>query len=228
MAMNEWEEGTLVLPSAEFSKLRRELVNQHNAHQNELFEQSKRVYQEVKNTPNLKAIQQNHNGLNFRIWDVGQQLRLNETDVAAILGALLKYTPGTGNPPTLKAPLKKDFPQVKVATDELSNDEVSLTFNAKTREVVWCVPENKGAIGRAWKSHLGRGFKQALSQVKWTRDTGGVFLGGDESQREADHSYAGGGSSISQHFGPRGEKAYEDHHGYNPRTKTLVRQRAFR
>jgi hypothetical protein len=114
----------------------------------------------------------------------------------------------------LRAPKKKDYPPLPMSTTQFDCDDASLTIDAKTREVHWYVGRNNHAVDHAWASPLGKAFEKALTQVAWTRGTGGSFNYSNEYDEEAAMDHGGAAVSISRAFGPEGKKNQEDQYGF--------------
>ena len=86
---------------------------------------------------------------------------------------------------TPRQPRKNDFPLL--GRDKKSIDvggEACIAFNDDSRTVVWRVSENNHACDYAHEHPMGKAFFQAMSQVNWTRGTGGTIIGNDEYNQD--------------------------------------------
>lgn len=80
-------------------------------------------------------------------------------------------------------------------------EEATISFN--DRKVTWAVSENNHAVERAHDAPLSRVFFGELSKVRWTRGTGGTFVGNNEYNR--DNLDSGGGANYTtSRYGPAG------------------------
>jgi len=78
--------------------------------------------------------------------------------------------------------------------------EGQITFINGAKSVVWYVDENNRSVERCRKSKVGQLFFTMLSNVEWTRNTGGEIVGKDEYNRDDD--YAGGsGNYVTGSYG---------------------------
>jgi hypothetical protein len=143
----------------------------------------------------------------------------------AATSLVLPYPSKPGETRAVRAPRKSALSPVPMSTQAFSNGACSIRIDPATRTLHWDVDRSSHAVDRARDSYLGRALFQALAKVAWTRGTGGVFRSSDEYGEEAAMEHGGNPVNISSHFGPLGEKEFEAHSGYNPRTMKI---KAFR
>jgi hypothetical protein len=122
---------------------------------------------------------------------------------------------------------KKDFapiPPSKMDRMRAGYDGM-LSFDSKERTVTWSVSENNRAVDDARESFVGELFFKVLSQVNWTRGTGGVIVGNDEYNRDAGSDYEGGGGNYrTASFGPLGERDEIGGEGNSVKRRALRRR----
>lgn len=121
----------------------------------------------------------------------------------------------------LKVPKKKDYPLLPMSTTSFQCSDASLTINQEERTVEWYVDRNNHAVDHAWESVLGQSFEKALSEITWTRGTGGSFRKTDEYAEDAAMEHGYSPITISRSFGPRGDRQYEDETGIKRRGSKL-------
>lgn len=176
------EYGRITIPSAEIVPLRKRIVRTHNEAQEALRTRFNglldRMRQLLKNDVPLH--------------DIGDRLGFNE-DMWSLIRA--KYNRETGY---IKKCYKKDLDTKKLSAQRvtLTDEDLTVTIDTKSRTLIWRVSENNRAVERARRSALGKSTERALSRVKWTRNSGGVVKYQDEYQRD---SFTG--PTISARYG---------------------------
>jgi hypothetical protein len=80
--------------------------------------------------------------------------------------------------------LKSDLPFPTNRTTSFPAGEGEVRFDKDTNTVHWSTNENRDAIERAHNSVAGKALFDRIRMVKWTRNTGGVFMGNDENAAE--------------------------------------------
>lgn len=108
---------------------------------------------------------------------------------------------------TLRKPLKKDFPKFTTASYhfEVDGGQASISLDNEARTAVWNVSENNHAVENAHESAMGKLFFKALDAIVWTRNTGGVLVGNDETERYS-RAEGGGANYVTYRYGPLGTK----------------------
>jgi len=121
----------------------------------------------------------------------------------------------------------KDLPQAQATnrTVAFSNDDGSVTINGRT--LIYRSNYGNKSVDFFRGSVLGRALFKALDQIRWTRGSGGVITYTDEYMRETMDAGAMV-NSISNWFGPLGEREYERVRGWNPRTLRVVYRSSLR
>lgn len=204
MSKNEWEGGTLKLPTAAWKPFRDGLAKAYNAQQTRRYELALKVHawlmgEKAKAPRGAFVFRTAYLALTNGGSGLAQDLRKAEfLDEYALDGVL--FSKGKNG---LILPKKKDFPlAVATKTESYLVDEgqASIRLVPKTRQVVWHVSENNHAVDSAWESPLGKAFYALLSKVTWTRGTGGEFIGNDE-YNEDNRDEGGGANYVTHRFG---------------------------
>lgn len=202
MARYEHERGEFTIPSTEWAGFKKQLREAVNRTSEKRFHLAIKVYTHLKSAkikPSAAAeearrfIEREDRGSFY----TGS--RFTDEDICEAIEAAVK-TDWQTKRTKIRKPLKKDFPTAGNNVDHLEDGEASISFDNKTRRVVWNVPENNHACDTARESSLGKALFSALKSVKWTRTTGGSILGNDEYNRDADYE-GGGGNYVKERFG---------------------------
>lgn len=241
MSRNEWESGTVVLPTAALTKIKKTVRDQCATFHIDVRGEVGRIHRDVgQGTRSVKTYQQrldaarstsNRFGASTHTSAYRQTVRATaEAVIEAMLWSTSDKT-ATVHKPTV-AEVAKYAPSVtsKTSTFAVTSADgypaASISFEGRT--VRWSVSENNHAVDHARDSVLATIFFAALDKVTWTRDTGGSIVGNDEYNREADY-VGGGGNYITATYGPRGEAARATEMGvtvsrYRTLTKTTLRR----
>jgi hypothetical protein len=198
----EWEAGNIKLPSAVFSKFRRDLNTYCNQRQTNLFNKALQVFEkmvvQIKSKPSADLehdILEHLKESKYNAFRMGWNT-LDCDGADEILRVLLP--PGN----KLHRPQKKDFPVASITRDRVSDGEWGISFTPKEHAVHWSVAENNHACERAHEHAVVEHFFGMLNAVQWVRGSGGVIAGNNEYNRESE--YAGGGGNLTIFtFGPK-------------------------
>lgn len=215
MSRNEWEKGSIKLSVQVFQEFRQELVKTYNealqADFNTLTELSERLKAAGKGKRNFDyraALQAELWSTRRRpgAWDDSYRIELKIAS-RGYLGNL--FLNKEGKPIALK---KKDFAGVTVGAKHCTfppsspvtvSEDGTLTLDPVKKTVEWSVSENNRACESARESFVGKFLFRYLRKVSWTRDTGGVIVGNDEYNEEAEEA-GGAANYIKEAYGPRG------------------------
>lgn len=192
----EWEEGTLKIPSSEWSDLKKSVRDAYNILQRKKYKKSLKFYEQ------LIGLSKGQRGFDFKK-EAGMLLRSPEYNDIMYISTANMFS-GKSNKP-LK-PKKKDFPEANNRTTKFYLDGCSIIFNNETREALWFVPENNHARDYARTNPVAKVFLGRLEKIKWTTKTGGVFIGNDEYNQEARFE-GGGGNYVTRSYGGIGDRA---------------------
>ena len=226
MSCYEWERGSIQIPSAAWAKFKADLRAAYNAGvQNDL-----RLAEQL--VERVKVLIKGKRGVNLE-QELSDEIHRTTESYSGFYSSVSvdKYAFKVFDSEEimqkvlvggkLYQPKKKDFPLANGNTDSFAADyDGCITLEDARRTVHWTVNENNHAVERAHESFMGGHFFRLLGEVKWTRGSGGHIYGSNEYQDDAAREYAGGGgSTISQTFGPEGQKAHESGYGNLSRTR---------
>ena len=221
MSCNEWENGTIVIPSKDWPKFKEGLRAAWNK------QQEKRRVGALKLHTGLIAASKGKRDFNWdtalpavieairlaepahaRYNDYRNEARLtDDVDFWALGYLVLPYERrkllGSAGGPLL--PKLKDLPDANGATKTFAVDggEGSVTLDETTHAVTWRVSENNHAIERARSHPIGATLFRLLAGITWIRGSGGIIIGNNEYNRDNDRE-GGGGNTVNQRFGPEG------------------------
>lgn len=231
MSKNEWESGTLKLPTAEFAKVRKAVEATDRRTKEAVFDHTQRFWKSL--TPKQKrdrnayseAVRTFCYGADNHEFVNGQWVQRPRTpagigdrtpdsvvdDTYDRLSAVLRqrvenergWTEWQEAPPRRVLKTDMDYPTNRT-TSFYAGEEAYITFDRDASTVHWEVHENNHAVERAHEHPHTRGFFDALSKVRWTRGTGGVIAGNDEYNSES-RDVGGGANYPTYAIGPLGE-----------------------
>jgi hypothetical protein len=191
MSCYEWEEGTIKLPSKDYSKIRKEFVARLNFLKEAEMKSALRLRDEILRLGNGKR------GFLYYSNAVDLMDRYGVSyDVLDKMFSDHSYS-STKKPKTLT---KKAMEFAKLNDTVFSFSEGGVYFNNKEKTVSWSVSENNHACEYARKSVYGMALFHTLGRVKWTSRTGGTIVGNNEYNRD-DHGYGGGGNYVVDTYG---------------------------
>ena len=183
MSCYEWEDGTIVIPTDQYRKFKKDFRDAWNRHQSDRHKRALLVYADAK--AGRKISHEDRQEFWEMWWNPGSKPRL-DTDMP------------------LK-PTKKMFKQVTNRTLAFHLDEASVVFDDKTHSVAWHVPENNHAREFARAHPMAKVFFRMLDSVRWNSRSGGVIVGNDEYNTDS-FEEGGGANYIIESFGKKREK----------------------
>lgn len=175
MSLNGWEAGTIKLPSADAARIRKQTWAAWNSYRERVFAAAKLVVRERRPIDTFSAPD------------------VDSDDVRWLVESL------KGRRLPKLADLDRHFgPRATSKTRTVGVGDWTISFDG--RELHWRVGENNHAVERAHEHPVVKTLFRLLSQVHWTRGSGGEFVGNDEYNRDSD--YAGGGANyVTMRFG---------------------------
>ncbi|MBP7629335.1 MAG: hypothetical protein KA758_02690 [Acidimicrobiales bacterium] len=200
MSCYEWERGTLKLPTAEFSKLRKKLEDSDRSLKEQVFDHSQKFW---KALPAAIKTKKPADGA----WNVEFHKALD--DYCAGLGGLAEPVRnqvgrcGWGERPRRVLKSEMNFPTNRTTSFDVDGGEASITFDRASSSVTWSVMENNHAVETARTDPLARVFFRELGKINWTRGTGGVIVGNNEYNHG--DGVGDGANYIVEGFGPLGK-----------------------
>lgn len=200
------ERGTIKLPAAAVTQVKRAVRETNNAEHERVYNQATAFWRGLKSKPKdrrvlwqkLDAWRDEQERTSYRATSFG--LREYHDPVDGVSETVSRAMYRNGQKPC--APRREDVRPKKATNKDavFHADDFAISFSG--REVTWSVGENNHAVERAAEHPLAVTFFRALRNVKWTRGTGGVIKYQDEYQHDA---FAG--PTVSHRFGPLGERA---------------------
>lgn len=183
MGMREWESGTIVLPSAEFAKVRQAVQSADAELKEAVFARTQECWKGLtrKQTTDPEAYRAAvYDWLKVQRDKARERGYVGSSEPDPIAGAAYSMMyHQCGNPP--RRVLKADMDLPTNRTTVFRADQGSMSFDRATNTVEWDVDSSSWAVERARGSVQGRALFGALGKVRWTRDTGGLLTGGNEN-----------------------------------------------
>jgi len=221
MSKNEWERGTITIPSKEWPTFRKSLLEAWNKIQLNLFEDARRSVAALKDAAKgrrgadarYEAMRDAlHRVCGFRKqtwgWDGNDEKHELFDSMERLLFVADPKTPGAWKRTKLQMPKKTDLDLKAVSKDaNIMLPNASVHFRNKTRTVTWDVDESNHAVENAHEHWFAKKLFAALKRITWTRGSGGKIIGNDEYNRDEGGSYEGGGGSyVNFDFSPESQK----------------------
>jgi len=203
MAKDEWESGSVIIPRQQWPQFRKSIVEKYNELLLEVFEEAEKWYELAKKAGCRKQ------DFNYSAW-LYNNMKLTPNIVAAEAEHKVKrliVSVDANGKTVLHRPKKKDLGLLPVSRSPNRwlrvNSDARLALRDKETVFSWNVQENNHAVEGAWRTPMAQHLCALLDGIKWTRDTGGKFVGNDEYNQDCD--YPGGGANyVTRRWGPRG------------------------
>jgi hypothetical protein len=211
MSRNEWQNGTIILPSAAVAPLRKTLRDAANAHAANVLALCLSQWNgPLGKTTSVRLFNERLRNITITPNGWGRGTEKVISDAYQVLDDLTRGTwNGKGftvvRPRTPRATdVDKVAPRANTRTTTFSGDDWHVAIDGS--RLIWSVSDNNHSIERAHEHPVVVALFRALNAIKWTRATGGTIVGNDEYNQESRE--AGGGQNyISETFGPIGEEA---------------------
>lgn len=245
MSCNQWESGTIQLPTAEFARVRQAVQDADQAAKERTFQRAQTFWKGLsrKEQTDVDAYRA---AVNRHLWRERENRpfpsHLEPLSDAIARGDLQdalercsrsRWDPATRTmvPAKIRRVQKADmnFPTNRTTSFSASGD-ATITFDKAASSVTF---SNEGNRSQDWAKADPRtvALLGALDKVRWTRGTGGLWTGNDEYNEEAGRDNPGGGGSyVTQGFGPVGAahpEAWNRTESYRDSTGRLVRTEGF-
>jgi len=205
MSCSNWERGEIKLPSTAAVAFRHDMVNFYNNRMTILFGKAQGVYTYLKAQGKGKRNYDYEEAFRkFMESGSGSYGRVDAIDAEgydelhdALFPYDQKHVAGKNRKP--KAPKKNQFKHLNLSTKGMNvGHEASIFF--KGRVLLWSVSENNHSVERAHEHSVARHFFKRLSEVNWTRGSGGELVGNDEYNEESRES-GGGANYVTARYG---------------------------
>ena len=207
MSRNEWEEGDIKLPTAEFARVRQAVADEITKNSDAIYAKAQEFWggltAKQKKDPTAYreayyAFEKKNSKPVYTPYTYGR----SEQVTTLPEGFDEAVRPEWNN--SIARVKKTDLPY---PTNKDTSFRVgwgaSISFNRATSTVSWHVSENNHAVDSAHEHRVAKAFFAAIDKVKWTRGTGGYFTGNDE-YTEDNREYGGGANYYTAGFGPIG------------------------
>lgn len=194
MSRNEWEHGTITLPSAEVSRLKGALREAANQHHDQVRAEVVRMHKQAR-TRSVTRYQ----GFLRQFWTGETPVSRDALNVLYMMVHRAREGRQSIHQPTV-VEISREAPRYTNRDTAFSNLDCSVSFEGRT--VTWDVPGNNHAVDHARDSVLGRTFFDHLRKINWTRGTGGHIIGNDEYNQDS-RDCGGGANYVTDTFGPR-------------------------
>jgi hypothetical protein len=190
MSSYEWESGTIIIPTKEWSKFRTALITEWNNIQKKLFNDAFAVMTK------LKAQYKGKRNVNWN--DVVYSYAEDNFgfDIAHEIYELILPNK------KLVTPKKKDLKILPISKSVVFHvgDNVTISLKNERRIIEYHVSENNHACESAHQLPMVRKLFYLLGDIKWTRGSGGDIIGNDEFNRD-NEDCGGGGNYIKRTYG---------------------------
>ena len=190
MSCYEWENGTIKIPTKVFASLRRDFINGYNEIQQRKMNNLK-TWRET-------ALRDGKGKRNYSFKD-RMLCMCNGWDEEQLVEMLFDENRKP------KMPTKKMFNFVNGKDFSFDIGEAGIGFSSKDHAVSWSVYENNHACDTAHGMAEAKLFFRLLSNINFTRGSGGVIVGNDEYNRD-DYNEGGGGNYVKMTFGKQKER----------------------
>lgn len=211
MSNSDWEQGTIVLPSAEFAKVRQAVQQAEAKHLGHVYDLTQEFWTGLSRKQQTDGAAYREASMLFSNAKADELERarsrwrttpddLGKADALSDFSEAVELDWRTGKPARV---LKSDMKFPTNRTTVFSSPDFDMTFDKQNNTVHWHVPENNHAVDDAHNHPVSKALFGALGDVRWTRGTGGVFTGNDE-YRNDDQGEGGGSNYVTTAFGPIG------------------------
>lgn len=190
MSHEEWEHGSITLPRDQFTKVRRTFVDRHNELEQRAYDAAKKAWDEAtpKQKKDSRYLEERIDKLTepktrlagSQYWSMYREtVNDGEYEVQSRAYDLLMLHRYNTDP---RPPQKKNMDTLPASATSFDGGEYggSVYFNAEKGTVTWETGGNHASetARSTWTDDL---LHKALSDVKWTRGSGGVIHQGSET-----------------------------------------------
>lgn len=194
MSRYEWEHGVIKIPAKEWSSFRKSLIRAWNEDQEKVYKRALVAWDKVSQEIKGKRGENRVRALNAALD------RYCDVETWSLISSYQQDSTGRYMRKVHKPKKPKAFPLTKDAV--LNMPDATIVLKNETKTVEWDVPENNHACDSARMHPIATVLFRLLSQMTWTRGSGGQIVGNDEYNRD---SYEGGGGAnyVKKEYPPQ-------------------------
>jgi hypothetical protein len=186
MSCYEWAEGTIKIPTREWSSFRKQIISIQNSYLDSAYMHARDIYAEAKAA--FKGKRDKRPMITF-VFERIYSLKYPEHIRDLISSSLIEFQPDWSR--KLVLPKKKDFQKANLKTTDYGN----FVFDHDEKTVTFIVEENNRAVDLAFKNPFNKAIFTLLDNINWTRGSGGKIIGNDEYNTD-DCSEGGGANYV--------------------------------
>lgn len=202
MAWNEWEDGSVKLPEAEYARVRQEVMRADNTHKDKVLSVALEFWQ------TLDEIEARDRSAYFRAQRDFFRIQEKEPGMAAeVLAESFRRTSLRGQE-IPRCLLRADMDYPTELTTIFNVGRAQIIFDRERLSILWSVPAGYEAAELAHRHPTAQALFDALRYVRWTPETGGWIEGNDDANRDYDAGGALRPAYIPVAWGPIGAKAH--------------------
>ena len=192
MTRNDWEAGEIVLPTAEFARVRKAVADSVAAEQQTIYGAGQRFWSRLTGKQKRNAAEYYQaSQIFFASWN--RNLPDAFWDAA---------TSDQGRGPQRIRKEDLEFPTSRMVVFRAGR-EGYIVFDRDSHSASWTTGENNHAVENARGSATAATFFRSLGTVAWTRGSGGVITGNDEYNQDSREAGSGANYTTAG-FGPIG------------------------
>jgi len=210
MSRYDWEAGTIKLPTAEFSRVRKAVEVADREHKEQVFAATQDFWKGLSRKEQTDP--EAYRKAVFRYADeMYRGAQRQRTLSGSVYEQLERVSRSRWDPQTRRQVFGKPrrvqvadmgYPTNRTTVFQLPSG-ATIAFDRDTSSVSWSTGENNHQVERAHDDPLAQVLFAELGKVRWTRGTGGVLSGNDE-YNQGSREAGLGGNYVTTGFGPIG------------------------
>lgn len=202
MAWNEWENGSVKLPEAEWARVRQEVMRAEKTHKEKVLSVAHDFWQ------TLDEIETTDRSAYFRAQRDFFRIQKREPGTPTeVLAESFRRTSLRGQE-IPRCLLRADMDYPTELTTIFNVGPARIIFDASRLSVLWSVSAGDEAAELAHCHPTAQALFAALRSVRWTPETGGWIEGNDDTNRDYDAGGTLRPAYISVAWGPLGAKEH--------------------
>ena len=209
MSCYEWERGSIKFSAREWPSFRKDMLTEWKTRQERLYQHATKATSELKKR--VKGLRGRERSVALRsgVKTYANRFSLSLSEAAELEDAVLDFNWDNQVYQLARPKFTRQtfgLPCVVSRGTTIRRSDWAMAFSDPERSLFWDVSENNRAVDRARGHDFVNCVFTRLDQTTWTRGTGGVIVGNNEYNRDAD--YVGGGANyVSASYGPTGDRA---------------------